>query len=537
MSDASLNTGSPTASKAYKSEPQKTSLLIILDGWGHSDSTDSNAISAAQTPTWDTLWNSSPHTLISGSGRDVGLPDGQMGNSEVGHMNLGAGRVVDQDLTRISNSIKNGSFRKNPVLLRALNAAQVRNSAVHILGLLSPGGVHSHEQHIQGMIEMARANGNQAVHVHAFLDGRDTPPRSAEASIGKLEETLKVNTYSPICSITGRYFAMDRDNRWDRVKRAYDLLTTGKADFHANSAQEALALAYARNENDEFVTPTAIHKPGQAPVTIEDEDVLIFMNFRADRARQISRAFTEPDFSAFTRERIPSLAQYVTLTRYAEEIDAQVAFDSEQLDNTFGEYISKLGYSQLRIAETEKYAHVTFFFSGGRESPFKGESRCLIPSPDVATYDLKPEMSAKEVTDQLVDAINDGTYNVIVCNYANGDMVGHTGILNAAIQAVETLDTCLARIVAAIRHTGSQCLITADHGNVERMNDTQSGQAHTAHTNYPVPLIYVGPSSKEASITLNTNGSLSDVAPTLLDLMNVDVPQEMSGHSLINRKA
>jgi len=510
-------------------------ILIILDGWGHSDSAENNAIVAAHTPTWDKLWADSPHTLISGSGVDVGLPVGQMGNSEVGHMNLGAGRVVAQDLTRITKSIEDGTFDNNAVLLEALDTARKTYKAVHVMGLLSPGGVHSHEKHIQALIRMAAKKGNPNLFIHAFLDGRDTPPRSAHSSLSTIEQTLKECSYTPICTIVGRYFAMDRDNRWDRVQGAYELLTNGTSEYVADTAALGLDLAYSRGENDEFVKPTAICTKDQIPVKIREGDIVVFMNFRADRARQITRAFTQKNFDHFERKSYPAISQFVSLTRYADDLDTRVVFNSEQVKNSFGEYLSGLGHTQLRIAETEKYAHVTFFFSGGREKPFKGETRCLIPSPDVATYDLQPEMSANELTDKLIEAIQSGGYTSIICNFANGDMVGHTGLFDAAIVAVQTLDACLTRIVATIREIGCQCLITADHGNVERMLNASTGEAHTAHTSYPVPLVYVGPQNLETSITLQGNGSLSDIAPTLLDLMQLDKPSEMTGHSLVNR--
>lgn len=512
-------------------------MLIILDGWGHSDAPENNAIAAANTPTWDRLWAEAPHTLISGSGLDVGLPDGQMGNSEVGHMNLGAGRVVDQDLTRITKSIEDGSFCDNAVLQKALGTARDTYKAVHVFGLLSPGGVHSHEDHIQALVKMAARNGCPNLFVHAFLDGRDTPPRSAQSSISALEQTLSDCAYTNICTITGRYYVMDRDKRWDRVQSAYDLLTTGESVYVAETAALGLEQAYARGENDEFVNPTAICADEQKPVIVRDGDVVIFMNFRADRARQITQAFTQPDFDHFARKRCPATSHFVSLTRYADNLDTEVVFDSQPIKNSLGEYLSDLGHAQLRIAETEKYAHVTFFFSGGRETPFKNETRLLIPSPDVATYDLKPQMSAPELTDKLIEAIHSGNYKTIICNFANADMVGHTGIFDAAVLAVETLDACLARIVEAIRLTGSQCLVTADHGNVERMYDSATGDAHTAHTSHPVPLVYIGPEETQKNISLRSGGCLSDVAPTLLDLMQLKAPAEMTGHSLVDRNS
>ncbi|MCK5894601.1 MAG: 2,3-bisphosphoglycerate-independent phosphoglycerate mutase [Endozoicomonadaceae bacterium] len=507
---------------------RNTTALIILDGWGDRKETESNAIHAARTPTLDRLQQTCPHTLISSSGNDVGLPEGQMGNSEVGHMNLGAGRMVYQDLTRIDKAIQDGDFTLNPVLTDVIDHAVNQDKTVHIIGLLSPGGVHSHEDQIFAMINMAAARGSKAIYLHAFLDGRDTPPRSAAPSLAKADEQLKALGVGRIASLIGRYYAMDRDNRWDRVRCAYDLLTACKAMYTAENALAGLQAAYDREENDEFVKATAIIPSGATPAIIDDGDALIFMNFRADRAREITRAFVDEPFDGFVREQHPKLAGFVMLTRYAASIDARCAFPSEPLKNTLGEYMASLGKTQLRIAETEKYAHVTFFFSGGREAPYTGESRILIPSPDVATYDLQPEMSAPELTDQLIEAINSGDYDLIICNYANGDMVGHTGVFDAAVKAVECVDTCIARVVEAFEQNGGQCLITADHGNVEQMVDPSTGQAHTAHTCEKVPLIYVGPNH----LTLTEGGVLSDLAPTLLALMDDEQPTEMTGHNL-----
>ncbi len=507
---------------------RKTTALIILDGWGHREDTESNAILAAHTPVLDRLRQTCPHTLVSGSGGDVGLPDGQMGNSEVGHMNLGAGRVVYQDLTRIDKAIKDGEFAQNPVLADVVDRAVSNNKAVHIMGLLSPGGVHSHEEQIFAMVDMAAKRGAKAVYLHAFLDGRDTPPRSAEASLAKADEQLKRLGVGRVASLIGRYYAMDRDNRWDRVLCAYDLLTAGKAVHTADTAVAGLQAAYERDENDEFVKATAIVPAGAEPAVISDGDAVVFMNFRADRAREITRAFVDETFDGFVREQRPALAGFVMLTQYAASIHTPCAFPPETLKNTLGEYMASLGKTQLRIAETEKYAHVTFFFSGGREEPYEGETRTLVPSPNVATYDLKPEMSAPEVTDKLVDAISSGEYDLIICNYANGDMVGHTGVFDAAVKAVECVDSCVGRVVEALEHCGGQCLITADHGNAEQMADPSTGQAHTAHTCERVPLIYVGP----RNLTLAENGVLSDLAPTLLALMDDEQPAEMTGHNL-----
>jgi 2,3-bisphosphoglycerate-independent phosphoglycerate mutase len=508
---------------------KKVSLLVVLDGFGYSEASESNAIAAARTPHWDRYWSEAPHTLVSGSGGDVGLPDGQMGNSEVGHMNLGAGRVVYQDLTRINRAIAQGEFQRNRALSRAFDRVKKTGGALHVMGLLSPGGVHSHEDQIFACVEMAAAAGVSRIHLHAFLDGRDTPPRSAKASLEKAEALMSQLEGGAIASIVGRYFAMDRDRRWDRVERAYNMLVRGEAPFHASSATAALEQAYARGENDEFVQPTCIHAEGALPVRINDGDAVLFMNFRADRARQLTRAMIEPAFDGFQRRSTVTLADFVMLTRYADDIRTSCPFEPAVLTNTLGEYLSGLGKTQLRIAETEKYAHVTFFFSGGQENPYPGEHRILIPSPKVDTYDQCPEMSARKVTDELVAAIRSRAYDMIVCNYANGDMVGHTGFFDAAVKAVETLDACLGRLEAAIAEVGGEMLITADHGNVEQMSDPSTGQPHTAHTSEPVPLVYLGPQAVE----FTDGGTLADVAPTLLTLMHLDIPSEMTGRSLV----
>ena len=503
-------------------------VLIVLDGWGHREEREANAIALGNTPTWDQLWQHAPHCLISGSGTDVGLPEGQMGNSEVGHMSLGAGRVVAQDFTRISDAITDNSFFTNPVLMSAFKQLADNGKSLHLFGLLSPGGVHSHEDHIRVAVKMAFDNGVTTVFMHAFLDGRDVPPKSALTSLLQIDEFIRHNGSGGIASIVGRYYAMDRDNRWERVEPAYYLVTHGISDYSAESPEEALRAAYRRGESDEFVKPTTISSSGQS-ISMSDGDAVVFMNFRADRAREITRAFTDDDFSGFSRNNPPKLASFITLTKYSEDIKAPCVFASRCLKNSLGEILSDTGLSQLRLAETEKYAHVTFFFSGGRETPFPNEDRVLIPSPKVATYDLQPSMSAPEVTDELVKAIESRKYSLIVCNYANGDMVGHTGNLDASIEAVECLDQCLARVITALKSCDGHCLITADHGNVERMNDESTGQAHTAHTTELVPLIYVG--SKKVVLT-NTGGTLSDVAPTLLTLMNLQQPEEMTGKSL-----
>ncbi|WP_455201429.1 2,3-bisphosphoglycerate-independent phosphoglycerate mutase [Kaarinaea lacus] len=458
----------------------KPIALIVLDGWGYSENSQFNAIAKAKTPTWDHLWDRFPHTLIKGSGTEVGLPSGQMGNSEVGHLNLGAGRVVYQEFTRVSRAIKTGSFFTNQTLTDAVDQAINNNKSLHIMGLLSDGGVHSHEDHIQAMAKLAVERGAKEVYLHAFLDGRDTPPKSAETSLSAMDQTFKELGAGRIASIVGRYYAMDRDHRWPRVKAAYDLITDASADYEAETAIAGLHMAYERDETDEFVKPTRIVPTGQQPARIKDGDIVVFMNYRSDRARQITRPFIEPDFTEFERESTPKLGCFVSLTEYSAGFDVPVAFPPDRLKNVFGEYISKLGLHQLRIAETEKYAHVTFFFNGGAEEPFPGEDRILIPSPDVATYDQKPEMSAYELTDQLVEAIESGKYDAIICNYANPDMVGHTGNFEATVKAIEALDKCLDRVVDSIQRVGGELLITADHGNAEQMRNPDTGQAHTA---------------------------------------------------------
>ena len=508
---------------------KKTTVLIILDGWGHREEVKDNAIANGNTPVWDRLWRDAPHTLVSGSGLDVGLPAGQMGNSEVGHMSLGAGRVIYQNITRIDQAISDGSFNQNPAYTSAIDKAVSNGGAVHLFGLLSPGGVHSHEDQIFAAIRLAAQRGAKKVYLHAFLDGRDTPPRSAGPSLEKAQALFTELGCGHVASICGRYYAMDRDNRWERVEPAYRLLTEGVAEHNASSATAALDAAYQRDENDEFVLPTVVAPEGAAPVTVADGDAVLFMNFRADRAREMTRAFVDDEFDGFKRQVRPALADFVTTTEYAADIPANCAFPPEALSNVLGDYLAQQGKTQLRIAETEKYAHVTFFFSGGREALFPGEDRELIPSPDVATYDLQPEMSAPEVTDKLVAAIASGKYDLIVCNYANGDMVGHTGVYDAAVQAVQALDVCLGRVEQALLEVGGQALVTADHGNCEQMLDYQSGQHHTQHTTEMVPLVYIG----HNAIQLDPRGGiLADIAPTLLGLMNLPQPAEMTGRNL-----
>jgi 2,3-bisphosphoglycerate-independent phosphoglycerate mutase len=508
-------------------------LLIILDGFGYREETDYNAILAARKPNWDKLWHDYPHTLINASEKFVGLPSAQMGNSEVGHLNIGAGRVVYQDLSRVDVEIEDGKFFTNPALSKAVATAKQNNGALHIMGLLSPGGVHSHENHIFAMLEMAARAGLKKIYLHAFLDGRDTPPKSAAQSLQLLQQKCTALGVGKIASIVGRFYAMDRDNRWERVQPAYELLTQGRAEFTATDALSGLELAYARGESDEFVKATAIVPPGDIQkgahaTSMQDGDVVVFMNFRADRAREITRALTDKAFDGFHRSYIPKLASLVTLSRYGDDFKLPCAYTQETIHNGFGEYISSLGLKQLRIAETEKYAHVTYFFNGGREQPYPGEERILVPSPKVATYDLKPEMSAFEVTDKLEAAILSRQYQAIICNYANGDMVGHSGNLAAAILAIEALDICIGRVVKAMQSIGGEVIITADHGNAEQMIDRVTHQAHTAHTLNPVPFLYIG-----RNATLKDQGALRDLAPSLLTMMGLPQPAEMTGHSLI----
>lgn len=509
------------------SDSPKPVVLIVLDGWGYSEDTHFNAIAAAHKPVWDRLWAEYPRSFIRTSGASVGLPGDQMGNSEVGHLNLGAGRVVYQEFTRVSRSIKTGSFFTNATLTDAVDQAVSSDKALHVIGLLSPGGVHSHEEHIHAMIQLAVQRGARKVYLHAFLDGRDTAPRSAAASIEAMEDKFREFGGGRFASMIGRYYAMDRDHRWPRVQAAYDLITQGKAEFEARDAITGLEMAYARDEGDEFVQATRIVADADAPVTVQDGDVVVFMNFRSDRARQITRPFIEPDFDGFERAVTPRLGCFVSLTEYNAEFDIPVAFPPERLKNTFGEFAASLGLHQLRLAETEKYAHVTFFFNGGVEEPFEGEERILVPSPLVATYDLQPQMSAPQVTDELINAIESGKYDVIVCNYANPDMVGHTGNFDAAVKAIEAIDACLGRVVQALRTVGGEALITADHGNAEKMRGTETGQAHTAHTSNVVPLLYIGRPARLQE------GSLSDIAPCLIHLMGLEPPTEMTGRSLI----
>jgi len=502
--------------------------LIIFDGWGYSESPESNAIMAAKKPVWDRLWDQYPHTLIKTSGAAVGLPGDQMGNSEVGHLNLGSGRVVYQEFTRVSRAIRTGSFFTNKTLTDVVDLAMEQDKAVHILGLLSPGGVHSHEEQIFAMVRLAAERGAKRIYVHAFLDGRDTPPKSAQASIQAIQAVFDELGVGCIVSLVGRYYAMDRDHRWPRIKAAYDLITQGKGRFSAPDPESALQQAYERGESDEFVQPTCIVADGGTPVRIEDGDVVVFMNYRSDRARQITRPFIDQDFDSFERDYVPRLGRFVSLTEYSAEFNIPVAFPAERMNNVFGQVLAQHSMRQLRIAETEKYAHVTFFFNGGVETPFEGEDRILIPSPQVKTYDLQPEMSAPELTDKLVAAIGSGQYDVIICNYANPDMVGHTAKMGPTVKAIEALDMCLERVYDALMAAGGEMLITADHGNAEKLSDPETGQAHTAHTSNPVPLIYVG-----SPAVLQDKGCLADIVPTMLNLLGIDKPTEMTGHNLL----
>ncbi len=497
-------------------------ILLILDGWGYREASADNAIKAANTPTWDQLWHRYPHALLDCSGMDVGLPDRQMGNSEVGHIHIGAGRQVHQPYSRINHAISTGEFAANAALLASIEAALRNQSALHIIGLLSDGGIHSHQQHTLALIELAAAHGITNICLHAFLDGRDTAPKSALASLTACEQRLTELQCGAIKSISGRFYAMDRDHRWSRTERVYNLLALSQADYQADSASHALALAYERGETDEFVTPTIINEA----TAINDSDSVIFMNFRADRARQLSYALQQVDFVGFERQRQPRI-HFTTLTQYADELACNVAFPPESLSNVLGAVIAEHGLRQLRIAETEKYAHVTFFINGGVEAKFKREQRLLVPSPQVETYDLEPSMSAPTVTQHIVEAIQTKSADVIICNFANPDMVGHTGNYQAAIAAVESIDQCLQQIVTALQQHGGELLITADHGNVEEMYDHTKQQPLTAHTTNPVPLVYLGRAGNLS------NGRLSDIAPTILHLLGIDKPAEMTGQCLV----
>ena len=509
---------------------RKPLVLVILDGCGHSDDKQYNAVANADRPVWENLWHDGhPSTLIGTSGLAVGLPDGQMGNSEVGHMTIGAGRVIYQNFTRINKALDDGDFDSNPAYCDAIDDTVVNDKAVHIFGLLSKGGVHGHEDHINAMIELAVKRGSKRVYLHAFLDGRDCPPRSANASLEKTHQLCKASGVAKIASVIGRFYAMDRDNRWERTSQAYRLITEGVADYCAKTPMDALDTAYARGENDEFVSATCICEEGATPTVLDDGDAVIFMNFRPDRARQISHAIVDTDFTGFDRFVVRKPSHFVMTTEYEANLNCPCAFPPIPIINSLGEFLSKQKKRQLRIAETEKYAHVTFFLSGGREASYDGEERMLLPSPKVATYDLQPEMSAPQVTERLIEAIESGHFDAIICNYANCDMVGHTGDYNAAMQSVDAVDECLQKVLASLRQVGGEALITADHGNVELMFDSAINQPHTQHTTLPVPLVYVG----DRTLKLSEGGSLADIAPTMLALMDLSKPAEMSGRSLI----
>ena len=509
---------------------RKPLVLVILDGCGHSDDKQYNAVANADRPVWENLWHDGhPSTLIGTSGLAVGLPDGQMGNSEVGHMTIGAGRVIYQNFTRINKALDDGDFDSNPAYCDAIDDTVVNDKAVHIFGLLSKGGVHGHEDHINAMIELAVKRGSKRVYLHAFLDGRDCPPRSAKASLEKTHQLCKASGVAKIASVIGRFYAMDRDNRWERTSQAYRLITEGFADYCAKTPMDALDIAYTRGENDEFVSATCICEEGATPTVLDDGDAVIFMNFRPDRARQISHAIVDTDFTGFDRFVVRKPSHFVMTTEYEANLNCPCAFPPIPIINSLGEFLSKQKKRQLRIAETEKYAHVTFFLSGGREASYDGEERMLLPSPKVATYDLQPEMSAPQVTERLIEAIESGHFDAIICNYANCDMVGHTGDYNAAMQSVDAVDECLQKVLASLRQVGGEALITADHGNVELMFDSAINQPHTQHTTLPVPLVYVG----DRTLKLSEGGSLADIAPTMLALMDLSKPAEMSGRSLI----
>ena len=505
----------------------KPVVLLILDGWGYRAERADNAIALAELPAWRALLADCPNTLIHTEGRFVGLPDGQMGNSEVGHMNIGAGRIVYQDLTRIDAAIEDGSFDANPELNAAIAAAEARDGTLHVFGLLSPGGVHSHEQHIFAFLRLAKARGARRVRVHAFLDGRDMPPQSAEPSLQALQALCEELGQTAVATVTGRYYAMDRDKRWERMAPAYRAIVEAESDRRADSALQALQAAYAHGENDEFVQATVL--PAAEPM--RDGDAVAFLNFRADRARQLTAAFADPAFAGFDR-RVPALSAFVCLSEYDARLPVRVAYPPESLRNTLAEVLAAHGKTQLRIAETEKYAHVTFFFNGGVEQPVAGEERILIPSPSVATYDLQPEMSCPELTAKLVEAIDGGRFDAIICNIANPDMVGHSGSLPAAIKAAEAVDAALAAIRPAVERAGGVLLVTADHGNVEMMRDPQTGEPHTSHTVGPVYFVMAGHAGR-----LRAGGSLRDIAPTMLALMAIDAPAEMTGASLIAKDA
>ncbi len=511
---------------------RKPTVLMILDGFGLNEKTEGNAVALAATPVIDGLMRDYPFVKGNASGLAVGLPDGQMGNSEVGHLNMGAGRIVYQELTRITKEIEDGDFFKNEALLKGIANVREHNSSLHLYGLLSDGGVHSHNTHLYGLLELAKREGIENVYVHCFLDGRDTAPTSGKGFIGELEEKMTEIGVGKIASISGRYYAMDRDNRWDRVEKAYAALTEGKGET-AESAVGAMEASYAKDVTDEFFVPTVILENGKPRATIKDQDTIIFFNFRPDRAREITRTFCMDEFDGFDRGPRKNVT-YICFTEYDVTIpNKEIAFHKVELKNTFGEFLAAHGKTQARIAETEKYAHVTFFFNGGVEKPNEGEERILVKSPKVATYDLQPEMSAPEVCDRLCEAIGSGKYDVIIINFANSDMVGHTGILDAAVKAVETVDACVGRAVEAVKEAGGQMFLCADHGNAEQLIDYGTGAPFTAHTINPVPFILI---NADESCTLRENGCLADIIPTLIELMGMEQPEEMTGKSLLIRK-
>ena len=507
---------------------KKPVMLMILDGFGIAKASDGNAVSLAKKPNFDRLIKEYPHSTLEASGMAVGLPEGQMGNSEVGHLNIGAGRIVYQELTRITKAIADGEFFKNEELLKAMKNAKENNSALHLMGLLSDGGVHSHINHLRGLLEFAKKEGLTKVYVHAFMDGRDVAPSSGKEFIEKTEEMMKEIGVGKIASISGRYYAMDRDNRWERVELAYNAIVRGTGNT-ANSAMEALEESYKNDKTDEFVVPTVILENGNPTATVKSGDSVVFFNFRPDRARELTRALTQKDFDGFKAEKLD--LTFVTMTQYDKTFEGvMIAFKPQTLKNTLGEFVANKGLNQLRIAETEKYAHVTFFFNGGVEKPNENEDRALVASPKVATYDLKPEMSAYEVTDELLKRIDSGKYDMIILNYANPDMVGHTGVIPAAVKAVETVDECLGKVADKILEKDGSLFITADHGNAEVMIDPETGAPFTAHTTDPVPFVWVSNDAKGKSLE---DGKLSDIAPTMLHEMGLKAPEEMTGHSLI----
>ena len=505
---------------------KKPLALIIMDGFGLRKETEGNAIAAAKHPNLDRLWATCPHTQIGASGMDVGLPDGQMGNSEVGHTNMGAGRIVYQELTRITKSIEEEEYLSNPVLLHAMENAKKPGAALHLMGLLSDGGVHSHIHHLFGLIEMAKKMGVEKVYIHCFMDGRDVPPTSGAEYIEELQKELEKTGVGKIATVSGRYYAMDRDNRWERVVKAYDAMVNGEG-VKAPDPAAMMRQSYADGVTDEFIVPAVVTEGAE----VKSGDSVIFFNFRPDRARELTRTLVDPDFAGFERKKGFFPLTYICMTQYdATMPNVEVAYAPQSLANTFGEYISKNGLTQLRIAETEKYAHVTFFFNGGVEAPYPGEDRALIPSPKVATYDLQPEMSAYLVTDEVVKRIRSGKYDVIILNYANCDMVGHTGVFEAAVKAVEAVDTCLGRTLAAIEEMGGRAFVTADHGNADMMTD-EEGNPFTAHTTNPVPFIAVG--FPEGTKLLPHGGRLADIAPTMLQALGLPQPAEMTGRSML----